>query len=68
MLDDLREQMIQEEEARELEQERRPRVQIGFIQNMAPWQRLVLAVLVFLDVALCGWLALIMLGRVSLPL
>ena len=64
VMEDLREQMIQAEEAFEAEQGP-PLVQ--FFLNLAPWQRLVLAVILFLDVALCGCMALVMAGRVALP-
>lgn len=64
MMEDLREQMIQAEEA--LESEERPALP-RFLLNLEPWQRLVLAVLLFLDVALCGCMALVMAGRVMLP-
>jgi len=65
MLEDLREQMIQDEEAFEIEEERRSPVQ--FLRDMEPWKRLMLAVLIFLDVALCGCMALVMAGRVTFP-
>jgi hypothetical protein len=64
MLEDLREQMIQAEG--ELEYERRASLAQAFT-NLEPWQRLVLAVLLFLNVALCGCMALVMAGRVMLP-
>jgi hypothetical protein len=37
----------------------------GVIPGMKPWQSLVLAVLFFLDVAVCGCMALAMLGRIG---
>jgi len=64
MVEDLREQIIrEEEEERELEEE-------GLAQeflNLEPWQRLVLAVLLFFDVAICGCMGLVMIGRVLPP-
>ena len=63
MVEDLREQMIEEEEL-EVEEE-------GFtlpFLNLRPWQRLVLASLLFLDVALCGCMGLVMMGRVLPPI
>ncbi|NIV32022.1 MAG: hypothetical protein GWN58_21820, partial [Anaerolineae bacterium] len=45
MMEDLREQMIQAEEA--LEREEKPTV-ARFLLNLEPWQRLVLAVFLFL--------------------
>jgi hypothetical protein len=64
VMEDLREQMIEAEEA--FEYEERPAL-AQFFLNLAPWQRLVLAVLLFLNVALCGCMALVMAGRVMLP-
>jgi hypothetical protein len=37
----------------------------GVIPGMKPWQSLVLAGLFFLDVAVCGCMALAMLGRIG---
>jgi hypothetical protein len=37
----------------------------GVIPGMKPWQSLVLAVLFLLDVAVCGCMALAMLGRIA---
>lgn len=62
MVEDLREQMIQDEEAEFDEEEEE-----GFAQvflGLQPWQRLVLAVLLFFNVALCGCMGLVMIGRV----
>ena len=56
VMGDLREQMIQAEEAFEAEQG--PPLAQFF---------LILAVFLFLDVALCGCMALVMAGRVALP-
>ena len=61
MVEDLREQLIQEEEL-DLEEES-PRN----LFNFQPWQRLILAVLLLFDVALCGCMGLIMMGRVLPP-
>jgi len=61
MVEDLREQMIQDEEA-EFEEEDE-----GFAQTflgLQPQQRLILALLLFFDVALCGCMGLVMIGRV----
>jgi hypothetical protein len=61
MVEDLREQMIQDEEAGfEEEDEGAAQVLLG----LQPRQRLILAVLLFLDVALCGCMGLVMIGRV----
>jgi hypothetical protein len=61
MVEDLREQMVEED--LEVEEE-------GLTQeflNLRPWQRLVLALLLFFDVALCGCMGLVMMGRVLPP-
>jgi hypothetical protein len=63
-LEDLREQFIQAEEESELEEQ--ARANQPFL-NLAPGQRLVLAVLLFFNMALCGCMALIMMGRVTPP-
>jgi hypothetical protein len=63
VMEDLREHMIQ---AEVLDVgDRSPLAQIFL--NLEPWQRLILAVFLFLDVALCGCMALVMAGRVALP-
>jgi len=61
MVEDLREQMIQEEELA-LEEEG-PRK----LLNLEPWQRFVLALLLLFDVSLCGCMGLMMMGRVLPP-
>ena len=63
ILDDLREQMVLAEE--EFEPDEGSPLSRAF-SGLAPWQRLVLTVLLFLDVALCGCMALVMAGRVGL--
>lgn len=62
MVEDLREQMIREEE---MEAEEAP--SRGLL-SLEPWQRLLLAFLLFFDVALCGCMGLVMMGRVLPPL
>jgi len=64
VLDDLREQMALAEE--EFEPDEGSPLSRAF-SGLEPWQRLVLTVLLFLDVALCGCMALVMAGRVGLP-
>ena len=64
ILDDLREQMALAEE--EYEPDEGSPLSRAF-SGLEPWQRFVLAVLLFLDVALCGCMALVMAGRVGLP-
>jgi len=63
VMEDLRVQAIQAQES--FEEERPPLVQ--YFQGLEPWKRLILAVLLFLDVALCGCMGLVMAGRVALP-
>jgi hypothetical protein len=68
MLEDLREQMIQAEGELEAEEERRKEASlVQSLLDLAPGQRLLLAVLLFLNVAVCGCMALLMAGRVVLP-
>ena len=67
VLDDLREQMLQAEEDLEYEDERTSFAFTQSIMELKPAQRLLLSILLFLNVALCGCMALIMVGRVELP-
>lgn len=63
MAEDLRQEIIEESDYAE--------PQGGLVQrllDLSPWQRLVLAVLLFLDVALCGLMGLVMIGRIVPPL
>jgi len=64
VMEDLREQAIRAEEEFETEEKTPP---AQFLRNMKPWQRLVLAILLFLDVALCGCMALAMSGQLVSP-
>ena len=64
MVEDLRERMIQDEEELDVG-EKAPLTRLFL--NLEPWQRLLLAVLLFLNVALCGCMALVMAGRVMFP-
>jgi hypothetical protein len=65
MFEDLREQVI-EEGAFEFEEEEEGNI-LQSILGLEAWQRLVLAILLFFNVALCGCMALVMIGRVVLP-
>ncbi len=65
MFEDLREQVI-EEGAFEFEEEEEGNI-LQSILGLEAWQRLVLAILLFFNVALCGCMALVMVGRVVLP-
>jgi hypothetical protein len=68
MLGDLREQMILAAEEEEFEEEVRKRSSLTHgIMSLAPAQRLILAMLLFLNVVVCGCMGLVMLGRVSVP-
>ena len=64
MVEELREQIIQEEEPFEFEEERRS---VKFLRGIDPRQRLLLAILLFLNVAICGCLVLALTGRVVFP-
>ena len=64
LLDDLREQMLAEEDLEPYE-EKTSYAQA--ILDLKPPQRLLLAILLFFNIALCGCMMLIMLGRVELP-
>jgi len=66
MLESLREQMILAAAAEELEYARR-RTLVQTVRDLQPTQRLLLAVLLFLNVAVCGCMMLTMAGRVELP-
>ena len=66
MLDSLREQMILAAAAEELEYAQR-RTLVQTVRDLQPAQRLLLATLLFLNVAVCGCMILTMAGRVELP-
>lgn len=65
VLDGLREQISLAEEEFGQEEEGTPLARA--FSSLKSWQRFVLAILLFLDVALCGCMALLMAGRVGLP-
>ena len=67
MLDDLREQMMLAEEEYEPEPKTSFAQRFQTVLDLEPSQRLLLAVLLFLNVTVCGCMALIMAGRVTLP-
>ena len=63
-LDDLRDQILQADDGfDEVEQPSRA----NFLTTLEPWQRLVISLMLFLDVALCGCMALVATGRMRLP-
>lgn len=61
MLDDLREQAF---ESQLEESDEEVGGLAGVLLGLAPWQRFVLALFLFLDVALLGCMCLVMMGRV----
>ena len=66
-MEELRDQIIQAEEEYDFEEEgEKVRPSRPFL-NLEPWQRFVLAILLFLSMALCGCMALVVSGRVMLP-
>jgi hypothetical protein len=67
VLGDLREQMLQAEDDLEYQEGPTPSAIIQSITELRPTQRLLLSILLFLNVALCGCMVLIMAGRVELP-
>jgi hypothetical protein len=67
MIEDLREQLIQEAQEHETEEAPARDEPKRKVAGLEPWQRLVVAVLLFLDVAVCGCLGLVMLGRIRMP-
>ncbi len=52
------------DEAWEERVERRPKGLSGLLLDLAPWQRFVLSLLLFLNVTLLGCMCLVMAGRV----
>jgi hypothetical protein len=64
MVGDLREQMILPED--EFDYEERPS-SAGLLPGMKPWQGFILALLLFVNVAVLGCLALLVTGRIMLP-
>ena len=64
MIEELRDQIIEADDELEFEE----KSGLGrTLQKFRPWQRFVLAVLLFLNVAFCGLLGLVMLQRIPLP-
>ncbi len=64
MVEDLRERYIQKSE--EIERDEELQARRPFL-GLEPWQRFVLALLLFLDVAIVGLMALAIAGRLPLP-
>jgi len=62
VLEDLREQMLQAEEEFEIEEQNKHRLWYA-LAGFSPVQRLVLALLLFFNVAICGCMGLTMMGR-----
>ena len=67
MMTDLRGQMDEAGAEEALEKAPRPRSSRSVFGGLRPWQRFVLSILMFLDVAIIGLLFLVMLGRVVIP-
>ena len=64
MIDDLRDQIIEADEELDFEEESGL---ARMLRNLRPWQRLVLAILLLLNVGFCGLLGLIISQRIPLP-
>ena len=64
MLDDLREQAMMQEDIEEPPRRARLAGLAGVLMGLAPWQRFVLSLFLFLDVALMGCMCLLMAGKV----
>jgi hypothetical protein len=65
LLDDLRDEMIlTEAEPAVVAEKLRPQRSVG---GMLPWQVFFLSVMMFLDIAVVGFLFLVILGRVVIP-
>ncbi len=62
MVEELREQIIEEQAGLERAERATRR-----IFGLGPWQRLILALLLLANVALCGYMGLVMMGRVLPP-
>ena len=67
MVEELREQIVEEGEDLEYVEENPLKRAVSLFKDLVPWQRLVLALLVFLNVALCGCMLLVMTGRIFPP-
>lgn len=67
MVEELREQIVEEGEDLEYVEENPLKRALSLFKDLVPWQRLVLALLVFLNVALCGCMLLVMTGRIFPP-
>lgn len=67
MVEELREQIVEEGEDLEYVEENPLKRALNLFKDLVPWQRLVLALLVFLNVALCGCMLLVMTGRIFPP-
>lgn len=73
MVEELREQIGEPEQA--LDYEERPQIVqllmeqqfVRFLMRLQPWQRFVLAFALFMDVALCGCMALLITQKIWLP-
>ena len=64
MLDDLREQAVFDEEVEAPPRRLRLAGLANVLTSLAPWQRFVLSLFLFLDVALVGCMCLLMAGKI----
>jgi len=67
MVEELREQIIEEGAELEYVEENKFRQFLSPFKDLMPWQRFVLALLLFLNVALCGCMLRVMAGRIFPP-
>ena len=65
MDDDKLFEMVDEEEGFSVEEQPAARGKASPLMGLRSWQRFVLALLLFLDVAVIGFLVLVMLGRMQ---
>lgn len=67
MVDSLREQFFSEDEDFEYDYEVEEEEAGPPFLGLEPWQRFILSIILFLNVALCGMMALVMTGKVIFP-
>lgn len=67
MVEELREQIVEEGEVLEYVEEKPLQRFLTLFKDLVSWQKLVLALLVFVNVALCGCMLLVMAGRIFPP-
>ena len=67
MVEELREQIVEEGEVLDYVEEKPLQRFLTQFKDLVSWQKLVLALLVFVNVALCGCMLLVMAGRIFPP-